>query len=213
LIEILLALFPAQPDFSHLYREAYRQRAAINHPKTAESAADLGLYLASRGNYAEAGPLLPHVLSSSAPDAGVLHNWAVHLEEINAGMAEQLYRRALGIRGKALAATDPELATTRLNLANLILQSHTAEAETLARASLVAFVKSLGPMHARTGAATGTLAAALAIKGDVAGAERYFRRALAIVEKAHGPKSPETAAARENLADLLDQTGRAGRIR
>ena len=63
-------------------------------------------------------------------------------------------------------------------------------------------------MDARTGAACGTLGAALATRGDIAEAERMFRRALAIAEKAHGPKAPETASALENLADLLAQTGR-----
>ena len=40
-----------------------------------------------------------------------------------------------------------------------------------------------------------------------------FRRALAIAEKAHGPNADETASALENLADLLEQTGRESAAR
>jgi len=90
----------------------------------------------------------------------------------------------------------------------LTLGHNPSESLKLAQAALAVFEKQLGPMDARTGAAYGTLGAALAMQGNVAEAERMFRRALAIVEKAHGPKAPETASALENLADLLAQTGR-----
>jgi len=210
---LLLLALTLQADFTDLYRQAYEERLRANHPKAAESAVDLALYLAGRGNYAEAAPFLPQVLASPNPDAGILHNWGVALEEQSPDAAEKLYRRALEIRSKTLPAADAELATTRLNLAALVLSERPQEAEALARAALAAFEKSLGPAHARTGSACGTLAAALAIRGMVAPAERLFRRALAISEKAHGPNAPETAAAMGNLADLLEQTGRESAAR
>ena len=210
---ILLLALALQADFTDLYRQAYEERRRANHPRTSESAADLALYLATRGNYVEAAPFLPDVLTAPNPDPAVLHNWAVALEDSSPALAGQFYRRALALREKSLASADPELATTRLNLAALLLQSSPRESEGLARAALAAFEKSLGPNHARTGAACGTLATALAIQGDKAASERFFRRALTIAEKADGPNSRETAAALENLADLLEQTGRQSAAR
>ncbi len=205
------ALAPAQqPDFEPLYRQALEQREQSlgrDAAKTIESARDLGLYLAGRGEYARAKPFLEQALATAdtPAQATVLHNWAVTL---NGGDAERLYRKALAIREKSLPPLDVELATTRLNLAELVLDRDAAEAAKLTRAALAAFEKKLGPTDARTGAACGTLGAALATQGDVPGAERMFRRALSIAEKVHGANASETASALENLADLLAQTGR-----
>ncbi|MEP7365382.1 MAG: tetratricopeptide repeat protein [Acidobacteriota bacterium] len=199
-----------QPDFEPLYRQALEEREQSlgkDAAKTIESARDLGLYLASRGEYAKAAAYLEPALATAdtAAQATALHNWAVALK---GSEAERLYRKALAIREKALPPLDVELATTRLNLAELVLERDPAEAGRLAAAALVSFEKKLGPMDARTGAACGVIGAVLATKGDVAGSERMFRRALTIAEKAHGPKAPQTASALENLADLLAQTGR-----
>jgi len=209
----LIVLLSQQPDFEPLYRQALQQREQAlgkDAPKTRESARDLGLYLAGRGEYAKGAPYWEQALTTAdTADAGtVLHNWAVSLEEREPLQAERMYRKALAIRAQVLAADDVELATTRLNLAGLLLARSAIESLKLVRAALPVFEKKLGPMDARTGAASGTLGAALAIQGDVAEAERMFRRALTIAEKAHGPKAPETASALENLADLLSQTGR-----
>jgi tetratricopeptide (TPR) repeat protein len=197
----LALLLAQQPDFEPLYRQALEQRRGA--PREAESARDLALYLAQRGEFDKAAPYLRQTLaagSGTLPQAAALHNWAVHLEDSAPDSAAALYLRALSIREKLLPPLDPELATTRLNLAALDLE----KAEPLARQALAAFEKSLGPRHERTAAACGTLGAALAIKGDIAGAERYFRRALAI---------RETPEALENLADLLSQTGREAAAR
>jgi hypothetical protein len=215
-LALIAGLLLAQPvtDFEPLYRQALEQRERTlgsQHPKTRESARDLGLYLAARGEYARAAPYLEAVLAAAEglPAATALHNWAVDLEEKSPATAAQLYRKALAIRQRLLPAGDVELATTRLNLAGLMLAGNSKEAARLAFAALGAFEKKLGPADARTGAACGTLGAAWAMQGDAAGAERMFRRALAVAEKAHGPRAPETANALDNLADLLEQTGRA----
>lgn len=215
-LALIAGLLLAQPvtDFEPLYRQALEQRERTlgsQHPKTRESARDLGLYLAARGEYARAAPYLEPVLAAAdgLTAATALHNWAVELEQTTPETAARLYRKALTIRQRLLPAGDVELATTRLNLAGLLLPDNGKEAAKLAFAALGAFEKKLGPADARTGAACGTLGAALATQGDVAGAERMFRRALAITEKAHGSRSLETANALENLADLLEQTARA----
>jgi len=211
---MILALLLLQPDFTELYRKAYEDRLRAGHPKTQESAVDLALYLARRGDYEQAAPFLDLALAAPGADATVLHNWAAGIEARAPEKAERLYRRALAIREKTLPAGDLELATTRLNLAGLFIARGDGKgAEPLARSALVAFERSPRPNDGRTGAACGALGAALAIQGDVTGAERYFRRALAIAEKAHGPRSEETASALENLADLLEQTGRAAAAR
>ena len=208
-----MAMYAQQPDFEPLFRQALEARVLAlgsTATKTRESARDLSLYLAGRGEYARAAVYVEQALatSASAEAATVLHNWGVATEPTDAVLAERLYRKALEIRVKRLPALDVELATTRLNLAGLLLARGDAEPGKLAAAALVAFEKSLGTMDARTGAACGVVGALLATKGDVAGSERMFRRALAIAEKAHGPLALETANALENLGDLLEQTGR-----
>jgi tetratricopeptide (TPR) repeat protein len=216
---IAAAMLAAQaPDFEHLYRQALEQRErslGSDARKTRESARDLALYLAARGDYAHAAAYRESAieLADSVDGATALHNWAVSLEESDAAIAERMYRKALEIRTKHLNPLDVELATTRLNLASLLLARADAEAGRLAASALAAFEKKLGPVDARTGAACGVLGAAQAIRGDVANAERLFRRALAIAEKAHGPNAAQTASALENLADLLSQTGRESAAR
>jgi Tfp pilus assembly protein PilF len=206
---ILALALLLQPDFTGLYRKAYEDRLRVAHPKTAESAVDLALYLAGRGRFVEAAPFLETALAAPSPDAAILHNWAVAIEHNAPEPAERLYRRALAIREKTLPPGDIDLATTRLNLAGLLLaRADAKQAEPLARSALAALERSLKPADGRIGAACGALATALAIRGDVPAAERLFRRALSIAEKAHGPQSEETANALENLADLLAQTGR-----
>ena len=214
---LVLALLAQQPDFEPLFRQALQQRELAlgpQAPKTIASARDLGLYLAGRGETAKAAPYLEAALTANTTAAAtVLHNWAVAVEPNEPTLAERLYRRALAIRRQALPALDIDLATTRLNLAGLLLARGDAQAAQLAPAALAAFEKQLGPADARTGAACGILGAILATKGNVAGAEQMFRRALIIAEKAHGPRAPETASALENLADLLGQTGRESAAR
>ncbi len=211
---LLVALALQTQDFEALYRQALDQRTrqfGATAAKTAESARDLALYLAAHGDFSRAAPYREPALATATTieDATALHNWGVAVEDADGPFAERLYRKALEIRASALPPLDVELATTRLNLAGLILARQAAESGKLAALALRSFEKQLGPLDARTGAACGLLGAVSATKGDVLSAERMFRRALAIAEKAHGPQSPETAGALENLADLLEQTGRA----
>lgn len=211
---LLAALALQTPDFESLYRQALDQRTrqfGETATKTVESARDLALYLAARGDYARAAPYREPALAlaSTVEAATVLHNWGVAVEGDDSSFAERLYRKALEIRVAQLTSLDVELATTRLNLAGLILSRQPAEAGKLAAFALLSFEKNLGALDARTGAACGLLGAVSATKGDALGAEKMFRRALAIAEKTHGPQAPETASALENLADLLEQTGRA----
>ena len=133
-----------------------------------------------------------------------MSDWAVALEERDPESAVKLYREALAIRERELAPLNADLATTRMNLAGLLLADGGKQAEALARQALTAFEKTLGPRHERTGVACGTLGAAVATRGDIVLAERLFRRALSI---------KETPEALENLADLLAQTGREAAAR
>lgn len=213
LVALAFVLVAQQPDFEPLYRQALEQREKAlgkEDVKTRESARDLALYLALRADYAKASEYLePAIeLADSATGATALHNWAVSMEERDPALAARMYRKALEIRTKILPAADIELATTRLNLASLLIVSGAAEATKMVSQALAVFEKKLGPSDPRTGAACGVLGAALATNGDVMGAERFFRRAVAIAEKAHGSNAVQTASAIENLADLLGQTGR-----
>lgn len=214
LIVVLAALAGQQPDFELLYRQALEQREQAlgkSALKTRESARDLALYLANRGEYTRAEPYISAALelADSLAHATALHNWAVKVEESDPQLAERMYRKTLAIRAKSLAPLDPDLATTRLNLSLLLTAKGEAEAAPLASAALRAFENRFGAMDARVGTACGVLGTAAAINGNVAEAEKLFRRALAIAEKAWGPDASETAGALENLSDLLQQTGRA----
>jgi len=207
-----------QPDFEPLYRQALAAREKSlgkDAAKTRESARDLALYLAARGEFDRAAPYLdPAIeLASSPAAATALHNWAAALEERDPALAARMYRKALALRAKSLPPLNAELAATRLALATLLLESDPAGAAPLAASALAAFEKTLGPNDAHTGAAAGVLAVTLATKGDIPAAERNFRRALAVAEKAHGPNALPTASALENLADLLAQTGRESAAR
>ncbi|MCC6294414.1 MAG: tetratricopeptide repeat protein [Bryobacterales bacterium] len=215
---LILLLLAQAPDFEPLYRQALEQREKAlgkDAEKTRESARDLGLYLAARGEYARAAAYWEPAmqLAGSLADATVLHNWAVAIAEDEPARAETMYRKVLALRKAGLAPMDGELAATRLNLAELMLARGDAGAGPLATAALVAFDRKLGPVNERSGAACGVVGAVLAMKGDVEGAERMFRRSLAIAEKTHGPGSARTASALENLADLLMQTGRESAAR
>ncbi len=199
--------FAGQADFEPLYRQALEQREAQlgrGASKTIESARDLALYLAGRGDVVRAAPYLDAAVTASTTleAATVLHNWGVAVDDPT--VAEKLYRKALEIRVRALPALDVDLATTRLNLAGLLLARGAEGVGAFGFAALGAFEKRLDAFDARIGAACGIVGAVLATRGDVAGAERMFRRALAIAEKTNG----DIAGALENLADLLTQTGR-----
>jgi tetratricopeptide (TPR) repeat protein len=213
LIAAAIALAAQQPDFEPLYRQALeeRQKSLGNEaPKTRESARDLALYLALRGDYTKATAYLEAAIELADTTAGAtaLHNWAVTIEDRDAALAERMYRKVLEIRTKSLPALDVELATTRLNLATLLIARGDAEAGKLASAALESFNKKFGPFDARTGAASSVLGAVRATTGNIVEAERLFRRAVSIAEKAYGPNAAQTASAIENLADLLAQTGR-----
>jgi len=212
---LLILLFAQQPDFEPLFRQALAQRSQSLGPQaplTRQSARDLALYLAARGDHAQAADYVEPALATAntTQAATALHNWAVAIEESDAALAERLYRKALQLRAGLLPAQDPELASTRLNLAGLLLPTKPTEAGPLALAALRAFA---GTSDARAGAACGILGAVYATQGNVPGAEQMFRRALTLADKAHGPNSPFTASALENLADLLRQTGRESTAR
>src|SRR4030095_10637836 len=110
----LIALLLRQPDFEPLYRQALQQREqalGTNAAKTQQSARDLALYLAGRGEYAKASQYREQALAlaDTVEAATVLHNWAVALEVQDAAQAEEMYRKALGIGGKLLPGAGLQL--------------------------------------------------------------------------------------------------------
>ena len=107
----LIVLLSQQPDFEPLYRQALEQREQAlgkDAAKTRESARDLGLYLAGRGEYAKAETYREQALAlaDTAEAAAVLHNWAVTIEERDSAQAEQMYRKALAIRERLAPLTE-----------------------------------------------------------------------------------------------------------
>ena len=109
---------------------------------------------------------------------------------------------------ESFGASDPRLATTLNNLAELRrAQGRYEEAEPLFRRSLVIEEKALGPDHPEVGMMLGNLAGLYREQGRNAEAEPLYRRALGIAEKALGPDHPNVGQSLNNLALLYTLQG------
>ncbi len=145
------------------------------------------------------------------PQAARLLNQAAYYlgERAQYLTAEPLYRRALGIRAKAMGAVHPDTAFSLNNLAELLRsQEKYEEAESLCRRALEIREKTLGVEHPDVAQSLNNLALLLDNLGRYEEAEPLYRRALSIWEKAQGAEHPDTAASLNNLALLLYKQGK-----
>jgi tetratricopeptide (TPR) repeat protein len=124
--------------------------------------------------------------------------------------AEELERRALALRERALAADHPDVATSLDNLgATLSSLGRPAEAVPLHRRALAINLRAFGPEAPAVAASLNNLAAALGDLGRAAEATPMLRRVSAIYEAAFGPDDPRVAASLDHLAVMLRSLGRA----
>ena len=203
------ALTPPPVDprhFTALYEKAFAERAGKfgeKDARTAEVAANLGLFLAKQGDRPNAELWLRRALAIS----------------------EQLYRarsRELCAAQEALARVVPgenerrelhrqasqseDAGVAARNLAQLAaLDGHDVS---LLRQALAKQEIATGPQSAATALRLNDLGLALQER-EPAAAAGLFRRALAIDEKTLGAGHPETATAMNNLANVLASTGQA----
>ena len=110
---------------------------------------------------------------------------------------------------KSFSASDPRLATTLNNLAEVYrTQGRFSEAEPLYRRDLAISEKTLGPNHPDVGMSLNNLASLYQAQGRYAEAEPLYRRSLAILENSKGPDHPDVAGVLNNLAELYQAQGR-----
>lgn len=238
---VLLAALLAQPDPQQLiplYEQALAAREAKlgpDHPKVAQSAADLGLYLARHGDRTRAAALLRRALEINEKAFAPKHPRVIeNLENLarvlppreaippleraaaseNPAVSARSHSRLAGIYellgDRAAAIRQYRLALTKeesaTRLNDLALLLDPKEARPLLERALALRRKQLGAQHPETGVTMNNLANVLLALGSLAEAERMQRRALEILESALG-KHARVAVAASNLADVLRAKG------
>ena len=123
------------------------------------------------------------------------------------GEAEELYKRALAIREKALGVNHPDVARTLTNLAMLYwTQGKYREAEGLYKRALAIRETSARRESPRRWAMTlNNLALVYRAQGKYTEAEGLLKRALAIREKALGASHPDVGQTLTNLGECVSR--------
>jgi CHAT domain-containing protein len=123
--------------------------------------------------------------------------------------AEQLYKRSLAIREKALGPDHPDVAASLNNLASLyIAHGRSPDAEPLLKRSLAIKEKVLGPDHKDVAVSLYNLAILYGAEGRYAGAEALLKQSLVIRERALGPDHIDVGASLNTLAAFYEAQGR-----
>jgi tetratricopeptide (TPR) repeat protein len=131
--------------------------------------------------------------------------------------AEKLYREALVLLEARPRGSDDAIINLRTQLAGLCYrQGRLDEAAGFYRSVLSLEVASLGEGHPDPLGTMSILGGLELKRGQLPEAEALFRRQLMGVQKLHGAEKRETASVLDNLAEVLEKTGRiaeAGRLR
>ena len=138
----------------------------------------------------------------------------LHFTQGDFAVAEPLFRRALGIREKALGPDHQHTAQALNNLA-LVLQERGdyPAAQPLLERALASQEKRHGAEHPEVATALNNLAALYRLTGNFGEAEPLYRKALAISEKINGPEHATVAVVLNNLGLLFQQQGQLDRAR
>jgi class 3 adenylate cyclase/tetratricopeptide (TPR) repeat protein len=167
----------------------------------------------------QCGRLLPHALAvlgalpdetAFLPAASLAHRSGFYLEwRGEFSTAEELCKRALAIREKALGPEHPNVADSLSNLAlGYREQARYEEAEPLYKRARAIREKALGLEHPDFAHSLNNLAHVYWCQGRNEEALPLYQRALAIREKALGPEHPLVADSLNNLANVHDDQGR-----
>ncbi|HJQ22932.1 MAG TPA: FxSxx-COOH system tetratricopeptide repeat protein [Blastocatellia bacterium] len=206
---------PLLPHASTALSHAEAIQFASN--KTARLFNEVGLYLATRAEYAQAKHMYEHALALNekafGPDATQV---ATNLDNL-AGVlqaqgdlagAKALVERALAIDEVAFGPTHPKVAI-RLNNLGLVLkaQGDLSRAKALYERAITIGEAILGPTHPKMATRLGNLAGVLRAQGDLNGAKALYQRALTIDEAVYGPDHPAVAIDINNLGGLLREQG------
>jgi tetratricopeptide (TPR) repeat protein len=121
------------------------------------------------------------------------------------GSAEDLYRKVLEGRRRALGPEHPKSVNSQSNLARTLqMKGNFAEAEPLHRGALQIRERVLGSEHPDTLDSLEHLAEFLHQQGRDDEAEPFYRRALELRERILGPDHPETLDSVDDLATVFE---------
>lgn len=223
---LLLLLQPDPAGLADLYRQALAAREkqlGPDHPRVAQAASDLGLFLRNQGDLAGAAEALRRALeiqetgenlenlASVLPPDGAVPLLRRAAESKDAGVAARAlaklasFEESRGNRDEALALyrraleKEPSGPRAAVRLNDIALLIPPKEAEPLLRRALTMQEK----VNPETAATLNNLANVLLAMGRVPAAEVHARRALAMLEATLGPNHPRVATAASNLADVL----------
>ncbi len=203
---------PADPaSFRPLFERALADREkqwGAKDSKVARSAADLGLFLESLGDFSAAEQPLRRALAIDQENAQGNADPLVAADQENLGALLASMRKggeAVELFRQAAQGPDAEIAARSLAAMAAIDGDN---AESYYRAALEAEETAVGKNHPRVAILLDDLALALRERDDNKNAEPLLRRALAIQEKALGPDHPAAASTLNNLGSLLQSTGR-----
>lgn len=205
-------------QLDYLAAKSYYLQATQLDPDNALYLSDLGFYLYTMGEYAEAEPLYQRslairevVLRKDHPEVALgLNNLALlYVAQGKYAEAEPLYQRSLTIWERALGENHPNVATSLSNLAGFYYaQGKYDNAEPLLQRSLAIREKALGKDHPDAATSFNNLAEIYHTQGKYAETESLFQRSLAILEKALGKEHPKVAIILNNLASLYADQGK-----
>jgi CHAT domain-containing protein/Tfp pilus assembly protein PilF len=164
------------------------------------------------GKYSEAVPVVQQYIDIAASRFGEFHpvyadglgSLGTIYQALNRSVeAEQLFKRALLIKEKALGSNHLEVADAIHDLAELYRkQGRLSEAEPLYQRALSILEKALGPEHTSLGIVLGHLAEVYDAQGRHAEAEPLAKRSRATREGA-ASAGPTVAAGTDGLPSLL----------
>jgi serine/threonine protein kinase/tetratricopeptide (TPR) repeat protein len=173
----------------------------------------LGVVLADKGNYAEAGRRLEESLRIRRKVLGAEHeDVAVTLAELGRvyqdqgqnQRAEPLHREALAIRRKVLGDGHRETAVSQSDLASVLrLSGDLTGAEALLRQCLETNRKTRGEDHPNTSTTLHDLALISATRGEYRSAESLLRQVLATERATLGDRHPVVATTLNSLSRVL----------
>lgn len=150
------------------------------------------------------------VLSEGHPNVGstlaILGRW--QMEAGNIALAEERLREALEIQQAALTPDHPDLAITRVDLAEaLLLLGDSREALVQARLGEASLLKSLSESHWITAVARHAHGAALHASGDTSAAEPLLRSSFEQLSADPAARPAFVDKARVSLLTVYDTLG------
>lgn len=178
-----------------------------SHP---EGALSLGDLQEAKALATAALEIQPKVLGTGHPSVGsmlaILGRW--EMEDGNIAAAEERLREALAIQQAVLTPDHPDLAITRVDLAEtLLLTGNSQEALVQAQMGETSLLKSLSESHWITAVARHAHGAALQAVGDINAAEPLLRSSYEQLAADPAARPAFVDKARVSLLSIYDALG------